>query len=130
MARLEDTLKYIKLYTGCDEHAIKRIRPILEKFSDDCKDTIVVKEKEIVEVVVQKLRPKGTIEKWAEKYFIENNTTYEKVNQFKRTTEVCRIRNLFCTSAYRAGYGYSEIGRYLKRDHTSILHNVKKIKSI
>lgn len=130
MARLEDALRYIKLYTGCDEHAIKRIRPILEKFSDDCKDTIVVKEKEIVEVVVQKLRPKGTIEKWAEKYFIENNTTYEKVNQFKRTTEVCRIRYLFCNAAYKAGYGYSEIGRYLKRDHTSILHTIKRIKSV
>ncbi len=130
MEAVEDTLKYVKLYTGCEEHALKRLRPILEKLYTEREKTIIVKQKEIVEVFVQKVRPKGTIEKWAEKYFIDNNTSYEEVNKKRRTAEVCRIRNLFCTAAYRAGYGYSEIGRYLKRDHTTILHNVNNIKTI
>lgn len=125
---MESTLKYIQLYTGCDNHALNRIKPLLEKLVTE--KIIVVKEKEIVEVYIQKAKPKGTIKKWAEQYFINNNTSYLEVSKLSRKTEVLKIRNAFCIAAYKEGYGYSEIGRYLKRDHTTILHIINKLKTI
>lgn len=128
MEQIKETLKYIKLYTGCDDHALKRITPILEKLYEQREKTIVVKEKQVVEVVHNRTIPNKPLEVWVEKYCKENNTSIEKINKRSNETEVCRIRALFCIEAYKEGYGYSEIARYLKRNHTTIMYYIKNIK--
>jgi chromosomal replication initiation ATPase DnaA len=61
---------------------------------------------------------------------IDNDTTYNQVALKSRKAEVLSLRNRFCVDAYKEGFGLSEIGRYLKRDHTTILHSVHRIKTI
>ena len=126
---IEDVLKYIRLYTSCGEHATNRIRPILEAAFEKAKQVVYVKEKVIVEKLIRRQAPKQCLKKWAELYFKETDTTYEQINNKSRKTEVCRVRNEFCKQAYNNGFTASEIGRYLKRDHTTILHNIFKIKT-
>lgn len=123
---MKEILKYIKLYTGCNDHALKRISLILEdKINPKVIEKIVVVEK----YINKNIKPKLTIEQWAPIYFKENNLTYEEVNQKSRKVEVCRIRTKFCRNAFIAGYGCAEQARYLKRNHSTILHNIHQIKT-
>jgi len=126
---VEEVLKYIKLYTGCEEHALKRIRPIIEKAYEKAKQVVYIKEKVVVEKLIRRQVPKQSLKKWAELYFKQTETTYDEINERCRKIEVCKVRNEFCKQAYESGYTASEIGRYLKRDHTTILHNIFKIKT-
>ena len=120
---MKDILKYIQLYTGCDEHTLKRIKFMLEEKMP--KQVVVEKQVEIVERFVNKRdRPFKKLEDWAMAYFQDNNVTYDDIAKQSRKSEVVRARTHFCKEAYQKGYGVSEIGRYLKRDHTTILHNV------
>ncbi len=125
---IKDILKYIKLYTGCDDHAIKRVKALLDS-AVLTREVIKVVEK-TNEVYIQKKKTKQSIKKWAEQWMQKNNMTYEQVAHKSRKTEVLRVRNKFCIDAYKEGYGCAEIGRYLKRDHTTILHSINKIKTI
>lgn len=126
---VEKVLKYIKLYTGCNDHAIKRIKPIIEESFEKAKQVVYVKEKVIVTQLIKREIPKQSLRKWAELYYKQTDTSYEQINNRSRKIEVCRVRNEFCKEAYHKGYTASEIGRYLKRDHTTILHNIFKIKT-
>jgi chromosomal replication initiation ATPase DnaA len=126
---VEQVLKYIKLYTGCEEHALNRIKPIIEQAYEKAKQVVYVREKVIVEKIIRRQVPKQSLRKWSELYFKQTETTYEEINERCRKIEVCKIRNEYCKQAYENGYTASEIGRYLKRDHTTILHNIFKIKT-
>lgn len=126
---VEQVLKYIKLYTGCEEHALKRIKPIIEEAFEKAKEVVYVKEKVIVTEYIKKIKPKQSILNWSNDYFNKTGLSYQEINNPSRKIEVCRIRNEFCKEAYYQGYTASEIGRYLKRDHTTILHNIFKIKT-
>ena len=43
-----------------------------------------------------------------------------------READICRVRELVCYKAYReAGMSYPQIGRVLRRHHTTILHAVR-----
>lgn len=126
MEKIEDALKYIKLYTNCDNHALNRIRHILESMVVT-KEIPVVKEKI---VYVHKKRSSVALDEWATNWLHENNVTYKQLAKHDRSRGAVTIRNKFCVDAYINGYGASQIGRYLKRDHTTILHCIHKIKRI
>lgn len=120
---MKEILKYIQLYTGCNDHTLKRIEFMLEEKMPT--QVIYKKQIEIVERFINKKeRPSIRLEDWAISYFRTNNITYAEVAKKSRKSEVVRVRTNFCKEAYQKGYGVSEIGRYLKRDHTTILHNV------
>lgn len=44
-----------------------------------------------------------------------------------RMSRVCLVRHLFCYGLRLLGYSYPEIGRVLRRDHTTIMSGLKKI---
>jgi len=123
---MKEILKYIQLYTGCNDHALKRISVILEdKINPRVTEKVVFVER----FVNKNTKPKMSIEDWATIYFKENSLTYEEVNQRSRKLEVCRIRTKFCREAFTAGYGCAVQARFLKRNHTTILHSIHQIKT-
>lgn len=128
MAQVESVLKYIQLYTNCSDHTLKRISVLLESMIVTREVIKVVESTK--EVLIQKKKSNHTIKNWANEWMILNETTYNQVALKSRKAEVLSLRNRFCVDAYKEGFGLSEIGRYLKRDHTTILHSVHKIKTI
>ena len=44
-----------------------------------------------------------------------------------RTSRVCLVRHLFAYGLRLLGYSYPEIGRVLRRDHTTVMSGIKKI---
>lgn len=126
MDKVEDILKYIQLYTSCSDHTLKRIRVLLD-------DLVIIQEVPIYKekiVYVHKKRISVPILHWANEWLTENELTYAELSKKSRSKNVVSIRNKFCNDAFIAGYGYSEIGRYLKKDHTTIIHCIHKIKRV
>ena len=119
---MKEILKYIKLYTGCDDHALKRIQVMLEpKLS-----AVVGKIIHVEKYVKRKPRPSESLLEWSERYYQENNVTYEYISQKRRLREVVDVRNAYIKEAYFEGYTPTEISRHLKRNHTTILYIVSK----
>lgn len=128
MEKVKTILKYIQLYTGCTDYTLKRIEVVMDGLILEREVVKVVENTK--EVLIQKKKSSESIKKWANKWLVENETSYSEVALKSRKTEVLTLRNRFCVDAYREGFGLSEIGRYLKRDHTTILHSVHKVKTI
>ena len=128
MEKVKTILKYIQLYTNCNDYTLKRIEAVMNG---------LVLEREVIkvventkEVLIQKKKSSESIKKWASRWLVENETSYSEVALRSRKTEVLTLRNRFCVDAYKEGFGLSEIGRYLKRDHTTILHSIHRVKTI
>ena len=119
----KELLKYIQLYTGCNDHTLKRIQALLE---EERPTQIEVVEKVVLvnKFVRNNVRPITRLQDWSLDYFRSNKTSYEDIAKRSRKLEVVRLRTAYCREAYASGYGVAEIGRYLKRDHTTIIHNV------
>lgn len=110
---MEEILKYIKLYTGCNDHALKRIEALLE-------------QKMQTKIVCRKVNTKTSIAKWSESYFLENATTYNAINQRSKKKEVVSIRTNYIKQAYLDGFTCTSIAKFLQRDHSTILHAIHK----
>jgi hypothetical protein len=123
---MEEILRYIKLYTDCDDFALKRIKPILEKH---LKPKVVVKNK-IIEIVRfnTKAKPDIPIQDYFSIYKDTYSVTYKDITRKCRRIETLKIRNAFVRSAIEQGYTQSEIARYLGMNHTTILNIIKKSK--
>ena len=128
MEQVESVLKYIQLYTNCSDHTIKRIAILLDKMI--IKKEVIKIVYDTKEVYIQKKKNSMSLKKWAEQYLSYQNITYNELAIKSRKIEVISLRNKFCVEAYKQGYGASEIGRYLKQDHTTILHCIHKVKTI
>ena len=120
---MKEILNYIKLYTGCSDHTLKRIEVMLEP---RLKPVIVEKIVEVEKIVARKVNTRTSIAKWSEAYFIENAISYNEINKRSRTKEVVNARNLFVKKAYMDGFTCTSIANYLKRDHSTILHAIHK----
>ena len=120
---MKEILKYIKLYTGCDEHALKRIEVMLEP---RLVPKIIEKVVHVDRVLVRVKNPKVPLNIWSEKYFQENNTSFKYISQRRRLQEVVDDRDTYVKNAYLNGYRAMEIARYLGRNHATILHTISK----
>lgn len=40
------------------------------------------------------------------------------------------IRMVFCYLSHRAGFSYSEIGRFIHRKHNTVIHSVRRINDL
>jgi hypothetical protein len=118
---MKEILNYIKLYTGCNEHALKRIEAILEP---RLQPVLVEKIIHVEKIIKRKSRPKISLIEWSQKYFQENNTTYEYISQSRRLQEIVDDRNAYIKQAYFEGFRPTEIARYLNRNHSTILHTI------
>lgn len=128
MEQVKSILKYIQLYTNCSDHTIKRIEILLDRMVITKEVTKIVYDTK--EVYIQKKKNTMSLKKWAEQYLSYQDITYNELAIKSRKKEVITMRNKFCVEAYKQGYGASEIGRYLKKDHTTILHCIHKVKTI
>jgi hypothetical protein len=127
MSKYKDVLKYIQLYTGCNDHALKRIDVMLQEKIKAVPDKIV--EVRYVEKFSRKgIDPNLTLADFTEQYCAANNTSYKMLCDRSRKTEIVINRNRFVTSAYKEGYSASELGRYLGFCHASILHALHESK--
>jgi chromosomal replication initiation ATPase DnaA len=128
MEKVKTILKYIQLYTNCNDYTLKRIEAVMDGLILEREVIKVVENTK--EVLIQKKKSSESIKKWASRWLVENETSYSEVALRSRKTEVLTLRNRFCVDAYKEGFGLSEIGRYLKRDHTTILHSIHRVKTI
>lgn len=119
----KDLLKYIQLYTGCNEHTLKRVEALLNQ-ERPAQIQIIEKVVIVNKFVCKNVRPTTRLIDWSLDYFRSNKTSYEDIAKRSRNIESVRLRTDYCREAYASGYGVSEIGRYLKRDHTTIIHNI------
>lgn len=129
MSKYKDVLKYIQLYTGCSEHALKRVDAMLHEKISDKPAKVVEKFVYVDKLARSKNRPAQDLKFWAYGYLKLRDLTYEQIADKSRQTSVIRIRNAFCIEAYKEGYSLSEIGRYLGRDHSTIYHCIYKVKT-
>jgi hypothetical protein len=120
---MKEILKYIKLYTGCDEHALKRIEVMLEP---RLQPVVVEKIVHVDRVLTRVKNPKVPLDIWSEKYFIDNNTSFKYISQRRRLQEIVNERDAYVKNAYLNGYRATEISRYLGRNHATILHTISK----
>jgi len=122
---MKEILKYIKLYTGCNDHALKRIEVMLEPRINQAPQ-IIEKIVHVEKFVKRKPKPSAPLATWSEGYFKENNTSFKEVSQRRRLQEVVDLRNAFIKQAYFEGYRPTEIARYLGRNHATILYIISK----
>jgi hypothetical protein len=122
---MKEILKYIQLYTGCNDHALKRIEVILQ---DKLNPAPKVEIRYIEKFARKGIAPELPLQKFADGYCLLNNTTIADLKNKCRKTPVVINRNRFVISAYREGYGASELGRFLNFCHASILHGLHESK--
>jgi hypothetical protein len=122
---MKEILKYIKLYTGCNDHALKRIEAMLEPRLN-IMPQVIEKIVHVEKFVKRKPRPQTPLIEWSANYCKENNITFEYVSQARRLQEIVDTRDAYVKQAYFEGYSPSEIARHLKRNHATILHTISK----
>ncbi len=116
----KDVLSYIQLYTGCNDHTLTRIKYLI--------DQLKVGKEEIIkyEQVLCARKKTGAMSGWAEEYMKQNKICLEDLMNKSRVKDVIKIRKDFCKEAYKEGYGASQIGRYLEKDHATIINIIKR----
>lgn len=126
MEKVKHVLDYIKLYTGCDDYTLKRIGHLLETFVE-VREVVKIVER-VEKVYVHKVKS-DTVQLFGKKWLELNDCTYEQIATRSRDRKSVALRNQFCEDAYARGFGYSEIGRYLKKDHATIVHSIRRTKT-
>jgi hypothetical protein len=116
---LKTILKYIQLYTECDDYAMGKIALLFDLYPIE-KIKIKTIEKEKVEF----MRIFESIDEWTDKYLITNNLSYEQLTANNRKYETVKQRVHFSKAAREHGFILTDIGRKLKMHHSSIMHLV------
>jgi len=129
METIDNVLKYIQLYTGCNDFTLKRIKVLLDKLPKEITNEKIVYETKVVYIQKKTYKEYAEFDKWAAKYLDANGLTYEQVSKNTRQVETLKVRNKFCIEAYRSGYAYKTIGKYLGMSHSTIMHCVNQIKT-
>jgi hypothetical protein len=130
METIDNVLKYIQLYTECNDFTLKRIRVLIEKLQTEKIVYKTIYEEKVKYIQKKPVADNSTLEEWAEGYLKFHGLEYKDVAKRSRAGDTIAIRNAFCVAAYLKGYSYSSIGRYLKLNHSSVMHCINKIKRI
>ena len=116
---LKTILKYIQLYTECNDYDLAKIALLFDKYPlETVRLQIVEKE------VKQFIPDKKDIDEWTKKYLITNNITYEQLTANNRKYETVLQRVNFSKEARENGFYLTQIGKKLKMHHSSIIHLV------
>jgi hypothetical protein len=116
---LKTILKYIQLYTECDDYALGKISLLFDKYPLETVRVQIV-EKEVKQFIPEK----KDIDEWTKKYLITNNITYEQLTANNRKYETVLQRVNFSKEARDNGFYLTQIGKKLKMHHSSIIHLV------
>lgn len=126
MDKIKEILKYIKLYTDCDDTALTRIKAILDKHFIDISGEPIIFETKYIKVSDKK--PTKPISEFAKQYMLINNVEYTILSKKSRERKYVHARVKFCTQAFLNGYGYTDIAKYLGFHHSTIMHSINNIK--
>jgi hypothetical protein len=116
---LKTILKYIQLYTECDNYALGKIALLFDEYPLETVRVQIV-EKEVKQFIPEK----KDIDEWTKKYLITNNITYEQLTANNRKYETVLQRVNFSKEARDNGFYLTQIGKKLKMHHSSIIHLV------
>lgn len=122
---MKEILKYIQLYTGCNDHALKRIEAMLEPRLNK-EPQVIEKIVEVERIISKKLPAKMPIEFFADGYYQAHNTSFKELVDRSRRQDVVDKRNDFIKAAYLNGYTCTGIARFLNRNHSTILYAIHK----
>jgi hypothetical protein len=124
---MHEFLRYVQLYTECDDAVLKRLEPLLNKYITP---KVVVKEKRVEVIRYHKFntQPQRPLISFFNEYKKQSNVSLDDITKRCRTIETRTIRNAFIRSAIERGYTASAIARFLNMNHTSILNVIKKSK--
>lgn len=125
---MHEFLKYVKLYTDCDDYAIKRLEPLLKKYIAKPKAIVIEKKVEVVRYHKFNTTPNKSILEFFNEYKSANSITLDDIKKRCRTIDTRTIRNNFIRSAISNGYTASAIARFLNMNHTTILNVIKNSK--
>ena len=106
METIDNVLKYIQIYTECNDFTLQRIRVLLEKLPKETIVEKVVQDTQIMYIQKKTYKEYAEIGKWADKYFKTNGVTYKEVAANNREPKTLRVRNQFCIEAFKNGYAY------------------------
>lgn len=121
-------LRYVKLYTGCDDKVLKRLQPLLEKLITKPEVIVLERKVEVVRYHKFNVNPTQPISDFFIEYQKNNNITLEAIKKRCRSIETRTIRNQFIRSAVSNGYRITEVARFIGMDHTTIINVLKKSK--
>jgi hypothetical protein len=124
---MHELLRYIQLYTECDDSVLKRLEPLILKYIKPKVLTKVVAAP-LKRVYVTQKKVDMTIQEFFDNYSIEFCISYDELIKRDRHHDRLERRNKFIREAYQRGFGYSVIGRFLNKDHTTIINAIKKSK--
>ena len=129
MSKYKEVLRYIQLYTGCSDHALKRIDAMLHEKIKDAPVEYVERMVYVARFERKQNKPLVDLSVWSEGFFQRSGLTYKEIAVKSRKEPIIKKRNKYVTEAYKEGYTLSEIARYLKKHHTTIYHCLYKIKT-
>lgn len=128
MSKIEDALRYVKLYTNCDDFALKRIRSILENNFKQKERVQIIEKKSVFYVKIKDEAPTISISEFADNFCQENDIEFKDLKKKVRFRETILLRDKFIFEAIVNGYSYTEVGRILGKHHSTIIHSFKKSK--
>lgn len=120
---LKTILKYIQTYTECDNYTLSKISLLFDEYP--------IERIKIQKVEIEKkefIREYEDINKWTEKYLINNNITYEDLTANNRKYHTVSKRVHFSKAAREYGFILTDIAKKLKMHHTSIMHLLNNYK--
>ena len=120
---LKTILKYIQVYTECDEYTLNKIKNLFNEYPLNVIEIRYVEK--IKEIEIKPFKPtREELDEWTIKYLVSQNITYEQLTVNNRKYESVKQRVHYSKAASEYGFYLSEIGRKLKMHHSSIIHLV------
>lgn len=130
MQKVDQTLDYIKIYTGCNDIALKRIRPLLVSLYEDNKRFVIkqvigrTKEKHLnhIDKSIPLAYETQPFHEWVMDYCKENEVTIEELSKRCRKMDSVFRRNKFIINANMHKFKTVDIARLLKMHHATVIH--------
>ena len=130
MQIVDKTLDYIKIYTGCDDKALKRIKPMLIDLVNSNKKFVVrqvmprPKDKvlNIIDVSVPLAYHRQPLLEWVDLYCEKNDISIPQLRKRSRITDVVLRRNKFIINANMNNFKTVEIAKFLGMHHSTIVY--------
>jgi chromosomal replication initiation ATPase DnaA len=123
----KDLLYYIQLYTGCEDHAIKRIEFLIDQFIKNHAPVEMTIVKEHINKIIYIDRKKDKISlplisDFLSEFCNNSGVDLKLIKSKNRSRDIVRVRREYSIHAHDKGYTLKEIGRSINRDHTTIIH--------
>tara|TARA_R100001594_G_scaffold122221_1_gene158307 strand:- start:2241 stop:2771 length:531 start_codon:yes stop_codon:yes gene_type:complete len=107
----QDEIKKLKIFIG--NINIERLKEIINNINH---------------VYPEALRKNGLME-WCVKVCTTYEITLDDFRSKRRYKNLVQARTDFCHAVYKnTHFDYSAIGRFMNRDHTNVMHHIKKLK--